>query len=89
MINLKQATQLPDPSVIMPDSTENASNDFKTISLVPGEGRKPGTALVRVGAAVTTEELRRWMMNAEKWTLPSDVILGEYVEKCLTSPKAC
>lgn len=79
MINLKQATELPDPHVILPNAASNLTNELKTIELVaePESGAK--TALVRVGAAVTTEEFRRWSVGTEKWTLPSDVILGESV----------
>lgn len=77
MINLKQATELPDPHVLLPDAASNRTNELKTIELVtePEPGAK--TALVQVGAAVTTEEFRRWAIKTGKWTLPMDVILGE------------
>lgn len=79
MINLKQATGLPDPHVLLPNAADNLTNELKTIELVaePEPGAK--TALVRVGAAVTTEEFRRWQIQAGKWTLPMDVVLGESV----------
>lgn len=77
MINLKQATELPDPHVLLPNQASNLTNELKTIELVgePTPGAK--TALVRVGAAVTTEEFRRWAVQSGSWTLPADVILGE------------
>lgn len=77
MLNLEQATQLPDPSVISATSRENACNDFKVIGPVV-VAAAVNSATIRLGAAVTTEEFRRWATTDGKWCLPMDVILGEY-----------
>jgi hypothetical protein len=76
MLNLQQATQLPDPSVISPTSKENVYNDFKVVG-TPVVAADKSSATVRLGAAVTTEEFRRWSTSDGKWCLPVDVILGE------------
>lgn len=78
MLNLQQATQLPDPSVISKTSRGNIHNDFKVIG-APAVAADKKSATVRLGAAVTTEEFRRWATNDGDWCLPLDVILGEYV----------
>ena len=82
MINLKQATELPDPHVLLPNAAANLTNEFKTIELVAEPEPGPTTALVRVGAAVTIEEFRRWQVQLGKWALPMDVVLGELAEPC-------
>lgn len=45
--------------------------------MVPGAARVKGNALVRVGAAVTNERLRRWCVKNKKLTLPINVIMVE------------
>lgn len=76
MLNLQQATRLPDPHVISATSVENVYNDFKVIE-EPTVAVNQQSATVRLGAAVTTEEFRRWATGNGKWCLPMDVILGE------------
>jgi hypothetical protein len=78
MLNLQQATQLPDPSVIATTPKDNAYNDFKVIE-TPVVAADKNSATVRLGAAVTAEEFRRWATSDGKWCLPMDVILVEYV----------
>jgi len=79
MLNLEIATAVPDPSSLLPNAAHEG-NDLKTIEMredVPGfEGKK---RMVRVGAAVTNEELRRWAI-ANEWSLPVNVVLVEYVD---------
>ena len=82
MLNLQQVTQLPDPSVISPTSKENVYNDFKVIE-EPVVAADKKSAIVRLGAAITTEEFRRWSTDDGNWCLPLDVILGEYVSLLL------
>jgi FAD/FMN-containing dehydrogenase len=77
MIPLKQATDLPDPHVLLPNAAANLTNELKTIELVAEPEPGAATALVRIGAAVTTEEFRRWQVQSGKWALPMDVVLGE------------
>lgn len=74
MLDLKTATTVPDPSSILPDNPLNAINELKTISLVSTSGSK---GLVRLGAAVTNEELRRWAIRNNAWTMPSNVVMVE------------
>lgn len=79
MLDLKQATQLPDPHVILPNAASNKDNDFKVIEFssgMTGSRARPKSKLVRLGAAVTTEEFRRFAVH-NYVTLPMDVILGE------------
>ena len=74
MLNLEEVTTLPDPLVILPNSPANAYNDFKTIDVVRETN---GKAWVRIGTAVTLEELRRWATGNGKWALPVDTIITE------------
>ena len=84
MLNLQQATQLPDPSVILPTSKDDVYNEFKVIE-PPVIAADKKSATVRLGAAVTTEEFRRWATENGNWCLPLDVILGELVFPLLLS----
>ena len=74
MLNLEEATKIPDPMDLLPTSASNAYNDFKIIEIVHED---TDTALVRMGAAVTMEELRRWATGNGRWTLPADTVLTE------------
>lgn len=79
MLNLKQATQLPDPHVLLPNAASNKENDFKVIEFssgMTGSWARPKRKFVRLGAAVTTEEFRRFCID-NNVTLPMNVILGE------------
>ena len=79
MLDLKIATAVPDPSSLLPNAVHEG-NDLKTIEVreaVPGfEGKK---RMVRVGAAVTNEELRRWAIERDEWSIPVNVMIVEYV----------
>lgn len=80
MLDLKIATAVPDPSSILP-TAEHEGNDLKTIEVredVPGSGGNK--RMVRIGAAVTNEELRRWAIAKDEWSLPVNVIMVEYVD---------
>ncbi|KAF3929425.1 hypothetical protein AA313_de0201431 [Arthrobotrys entomopaga] len=56
-----------------PDYT---GNDFKIIDLKVNP-ENPKKALVKVGAAVTNEDFRRWAVKNNAWTLPINVIMVE------------
>lgn len=79
MLDLKTANTVPDPSSILPNSPSNANNEFKQIEMAPAD--VPGSGglkrLVRIGAAVTNEELRRWSIKGDAWTLPMNVVMVE------------
>lgn len=75
MLDLKTANAVPDPSSILPDNPATASNEFKVITL--GDSTGAGKRLVRLGAAVTNEEFRRWAIRNNAWTLPLNVIMVE------------
>ena len=80
MLDLDIATAVPDPSSLLPNAAHEG-NDLKTIEVledVPGfEGKK---RMVRAGAAVTNEELRRWAIAKDEWSIPVNVMLVEYVD---------
>ncbi|KAL7266367.1 hypothetical protein RUND412_011088 [Rhizina undulata] len=78
MLNVKTATFVPDPSSLIPNSADNASNEFKQIELATEDiaGYEGKKRLARVGASVTNEEFRRWAIN-NGWTLPLNVIMVE------------
>ncbi|KAH0605715.1 uncharacterized protein H6S33_004172 [Morchella sextelata] len=79
MLDTKTATTVPDPSSILPNAASNAANEFKQIELasedVSGSGGKK--RLVRLGAAVTNEEFRRWAIANNAWTVPVNVVMVE------------
>ena len=74
MLDLATATAVPDPTSLLP-SDYHPGNELKTIQLMPGSGRNK--ALVRIGTAVTNEELRRWAIEQNEWSLPLNVIMVE------------
>ncbi|KAL9608906.1 MAG: hypothetical protein Q9167_006287 [Letrouitia subvulpina] len=75
LLDLKTATHLPNTtSLPLPESKPNA---LESIEVVPGTARAKGNTLVRVGAAVTNERLRRWCVKNKKVTLPINVIMVE------------
>jgi hypothetical protein len=78
LLSLDQVTVLPDASSILPITAN--TNELKTIELASQSARgTPNKRLVRVGAAVTCEEFRRWAVANNAWALPVDVILVESV----------
>lgn len=78
LLDLATANAVPDPTILLPDQN-HAGNDFKVIQLaesdVPGqEGKKRH---VRVGAAVTNEELRRWAVRGDEWAMSVNTVIVE------------
>lgn len=81
LLNLEQVTKIPDAMSISPEHID-PENELKVIQLATPPGataNSAGNALVRVGVSVTNEQFRRWAVANDKWTLPVDVILVEYV----------
>jgi len=78
MLDLKTATNVPDPSSILPDKVSNLANEFKTIQLQT-TSQADRKSLVRIGAATTNEELRRWSVRGNAWALALNTIIVEYV----------
>jgi FAD/FMN-containing dehydrogenase len=79
ILNLEEVTRLPDAMSIEAEHID-PSNELKSIELKNPPGILPSSrenALVRVGAAVTNEQFRRWAVTNDKWTMPVDVILVE------------
>ncbi len=70
-----RATGIPDPSTIMPDVDNSPSaSELKRIQLLR---RTNGNhSLVRIGASVTNEELRRWSIK-NSYTLPVNTVVAE------------
>ena len=52
------------------------SGDLRSVQVFPAHTRSPDTMHVRVGAAVTAEELRKWAVN-DGWSLLVDVAADE------------
>jgi len=79
LLNIQQATQVPDATTLFPASAQsNARNELKSIQIDDlTVASKPGNKCVRVGAAVTADEFRRWLISHNAWALPVDVILVE------------
>lgn len=77
MLDLAIATAVPDPSSLLPNAPHEG-NELKVIEPaaedVPGG---QGKRWVRIGAAVTNEELRRWAIANDKWSIPVNVIMVE------------
>jgi FAD/FMN-containing dehydrogenase len=74
-VNLEQVTTVPDPVTIMGgEFSGQGKADLKSVELVSGAA--PGKQLVKAGAAVTSEDFRRWQLD-NKWVLPVDTLLVE------------
>jgi FAD/FMN-containing dehydrogenase len=78
MLDVAVAESVPDPSSLLPEDPSIKSNDFKVIQLDDTDvaGSNGSKRLVRVGAAVTNEELRRWSIAGNAWTLPYNTIVS-------------
>lgn len=74
MLDLATATAVPDPTSLSPNDL-HPGNELKTIELMPGS--RGNKALVRIGAAVTNEELRRWAIGGNAWSLPLNTVIVE------------
>ena len=75
LLNLRTATHLPNTTAL--PLPESEPTELESIDIVPGAARVKGNTLVRVGAAVTNERLRRWCVKNKKVTLPINVIMVE------------
>jgi hypothetical protein len=74
-VNLEQVTTVPDPVTIVGGNfTGQGGANLKSVELVSGAA--PGKQLVKAGAAVTSEDFRRWQLD-NKWVLPVDTLLVE------------
>ncbi|KAL9119028.1 MAG: hypothetical protein Q9187_004416, partial [Circinaria calcarea] len=78
LLNLKQVTEIPDPTSLEPTRALDKNNELKTIELASSNALSaPDKRLVRVGVSVTAEDFRRWAVANNAWTFPMDVILVE------------
>ncbi|MCJ1438610.1 hypothetical protein MMC27_008000 [Xylographa pallens] len=78
LLNLKQVTEIPDPTSLEPIPASEKNNELKSIELAPSSLQNlPEKRLVRVGVSVTNEEFRRWAVANNSWSLPMDAILVE------------
>jgi len=74
-VNLEEVTTVPDPITIAGGKfTGQGVTNLMSVELVGGAA--PGKQLVRAGAAVTSEDFRRWQLD-NKWVLPVDTLLVE------------
>ncbi|KAF2403163.1 FAD-binding domain-containing protein [Trichodelitschia bisporula] len=73
-VDIETAVTLPDPITIAGDPPA-AAKVAELKSIEPG-AESGGKKLVRVGAGVTSETLRRWQL-ANGWVLPVDTVLVE------------
>lgn len=85
LLDLAQVNTTPDPLAIAADAPANG-NELMSIDIL----EKPaflssGKNVVRVGAAVTNEAMRRWAIKNKQTALDMDVILVESVST--TAPK--
>ncbi|KAA8896395.1 hypothetical protein FN846DRAFT_900289 [Sphaerosporella brunnea] len=75
MLHVAVAESVPDPMELLPVDPTIASNEFKTIEVGDVSPSDPSKRLVRVGAAVTNEQLRRWSIRGGAWTLPYNTVI--------------
>ncbi|KAL1304742.1 hypothetical protein AAFC00_003685 [Neodothiora populina] len=75
LLPLRQVTSLPDPSALIPDAHKPSPSELRTVQLLPS-GKDIDRLHVRVGSAVTVEELRQCAVKDE-WALPTDISMGE------------
>lgn len=70
-------------AAVIPNTTafsfvpQRPPTELESIEVAPGTPLKKGNTLVRVGAAVTNERLRRWCVESNRYTLPLNVIMVE------------
>lgn len=78
LLDLAIATAVPDPTSLLPNG-HHPGNELKTIELVDTHISESGEkkALVRIGTAVTNEELRRWAIQQNAWSLSLNVVMVE------------
>ncbi|KAK6352531.1 hypothetical protein TWF730_009355 [Orbilia blumenaviensis] len=76
MLDISLVETLPNCTSLEADR-EYPGNEFKVIEFLGNNPKKPGKGLVKVGAAVTNEDFRRWAIKNNTWTLPINVIMVE------------
>jgi FAD/FMN-containing dehydrogenase len=77
MLDLKLVETLPNPESVQANQNYG-NNEFKRIELAE-QPDNSNRALVRLGAAVTNEDFRRWAVEHKEWTLPVNVLMVELV----------
>ncbi|KAF8457336.1 hypothetical protein BDZ91DRAFT_838151 [Kalaharituber pfeilii] len=85
MLDLATVTTVPDPTVLLPSQTF-PGNELKVIEILDKDIGKAGKKWVRIGAAVTNEELRRWAVGRREWTLPLNILMVEITFGGSTTP---
>ncbi|KAF8243591.1 FAD-binding domain-containing protein [Wilcoxina mikolae CBS 423.85] len=75
MLDLGLVETLPNPESVQANQNYG-NNEFKKIELAV-QPDNPNRALVRLGAAVTNEDFRRWAVEHKEWTLPINVLMVE------------
>lgn len=74
-VDYEQVTTVPDPvTIAVGKFIGQGAGHLKSVELV--SGASSGKQLVRAGAAVTSEDFRRWQLD-NKWVLPADTVLVE------------
>ena len=88
MLDIEEATSIPNLlslplwnllplSNFLYSQPQNGLTDLKSITLISPPGKAAKNALVRVGCAVTNEQLRIWCNENNSVTLPLNVIMVE------------
>ena len=77
LIKPKRATSTPNVAALIwtPDSGPTGP-ELKRIELIPGQTSQ-GNGLLRIGASVTNDELRRWFLKNGEWALPVNTVLAD------------
>lgn len=80
LLGLDQASKVPNAMAVEPHpGLINGSNELKTIGYAAPTVQQvaAGKYTVRLGAAVTSEDFRRWLVSNGQWALPMDTVLVE------------
>ena len=77
LIKPERATSAPNVAALIgvPDSGPNGP-ELKRIELL-SEQTSQGNGLLRIGASVTNDELRRWFIDNGRWALPVNTVLAD------------
>ncbi|KAG8670961.1 hypothetical protein FPOAC2_04226 [Fusarium poae] len=75
LLDYKTATALPNYESL--PWGQSSPTELETIEMAPGQPRKKGHKLVRIGCATTNERLRRWCIEHKAVTIPLNVIMVE------------
>ena len=72
-----RATSVPNLAAILGAPKNGPEGDeFKRIQLL-SQRSSQGNGLLRIGASVTNDELRRWFINDGNWALPFNTVLAD------------